>query len=377
MNDENDDKQQIPTSQQNASDELRHTVKSSSSGHLISMDSQAQGSDEFFTKETEMTSSPSGFIINDNIHMSQQVQLPQSDLESDQPTALNVATDKKIKFWRIFALVCGLISFCGYIVALIAANILAHEAQSAGWVIIWIFGLFVQRGMLFLLILAIIALVRIIVLSAQAKSHAFKNYAVAVMGIALVFSPFAISEVLSFFRISWNNDGGVSVSVKSKDPYYVTHSSSSSVSCMKGSHKTSNDLKNIDIDEYYSYVDDPKRRKEFAAESYIETIGEETLCQVAEFYKVNKRYPGENEISDFATKAISDDVRAGVYGIELEVGLAPNKKDFTILFDRTCTNQESDEGNVVVLSPLYGEEGRYCVYDKIDDLVENLGKTRI
>lgn len=300
-------------------------------------------------------------------------------LSNTTQSSKNTATDiekvaKKIKFWKKFSIILGCISAIGYIILLVIMNLMAHGSQY-GWVFVMLFSL-VARGAFFVLfILSIISLVRVMVLSAKRKQHILKDYAMVVVGLVLIFSPLAISKVLSFFRISWNEDESVSVTVKSKDPYYVTGSSSSSSVCING-YRTSNDLKNVDIDDYYGYVDDAKERKLFAAESYVEQIGEEVLCQVGEFYKKNNRYPNESEVEAFASKAISEDVRSGIYNIKLDVGNAPNSKDFTILFDTNCTKKTSDQGNVVVLSPLYGGEGRYCVYNDIGEIVDNIGKMK-
>ena len=122
------------------------------------------------------------------------------------------------------------------------------------------------------------------------------------------------------------------------------------------------DIKNV-------YIDDSERRELFAAEDYVRTIGEEILCQVGKFYKSNNRYPNESEIKSFSSKAANNDLKNGIYDIKLEVGAEPNDKDFTVLFDRNCTNKTAEDGNVVVLSPLYGDSGRYCVYNKIDEII--------
>lgn len=304
--------------------------------------------------------------------------LPPHQNSTPQPTPIptqstNPTTniDKKIRFWKRFSLILGLISFFGYILTLVIANVLAHGTQY-GWVIFMIVGLYIQRAMLILCILSIISIIRVIILSTQRKKHLFKDYAIAIAGLILIFSPFAVTKILSFFRISWNEDNSVSVSVKSKDPYYINGSVSSSSVCVAG-YRTSNDLKNVDINDYYSYVDGAKERKLFATEKYLSTISGEILCQVGEFYKKRGRYPSENEIKNFASQAANDDIRAGIYDIKLETGNTPNDRDFTILFDKNCSNQTSDPGNIVVLSPLYGAEGRYCVYNDIDRIVDNLG----
>lgn len=141
------------------------------------------------------------------------------------------------------------------------------------------------------------------------------------------------------------------------------------------SYIASNSLRQVDIDEHYSYVEDSEKRKIFAAESYLEQIGGEILCQVGIFYRDNARYPNVEEIREFASEAINDDLRAGVYDIKLETGSAPNEQDFTLLFDVSCDNERTSPGDVVVLSPLYGGEGRYCVYQNIDRIVNNINKT--
>ena len=147
-------------------------------------------------------------------------------------------------------------------------------------------------------------------------------------------------------------------------------------------------MEDVDINEYYSDIDDLKyivrysgysddeKRKIIAAGDYFKTIGEEVLCQVGEFYKTNGRYPNEDEIESFQEQAVNEEVKSGVYDIKLEVGKKPNEKDFTILFDKSCNNETIKEGNVVILSPLYEYPGRYCVHNNIDDIVNNLGKIR-
>lgn len=284
-----------------------------------------------------------------------------------------VKFERKIKFWKRFSIVVGIGALVGYILTLVGANISAHQTQH-GWVIFFIVGIFWQRIKLVLLILSIVAFVRIIILNIQRKKHPWKDYAVALIGLALIFSQYAVSGILSLFRISWNEDDSISVTVKSKDPYYILGDRSYGGVCIAG-NKTSNDLKDVDIDEHYDYVD-AERREKFAAETYLETIGEEIFCQVGEFYQENGRYPNEDEVRNFSAQAMSDDVRAGVYDIKLETGEEPNQKDFTILFDKNCSNQRTEMGNVAILSPSYNGEGRYCVSNDIDNIVENLGKTR-
>lgn len=322
-----------------------------------------------------------------------QVQSPVSDISTDTPISSTLSSDtspqdsspngttrempadfttnidKKIRFWKRFSLIIGLITFFGYIFVLIGANVLAHGAQF-GWVIFMMFGM-AWYGLIFVLfVLSLISLIRVVILSSRRKKHVFKDYVMVVVGLLLIFSPYAISGVLSFFRISWNEDSGVSVTMKSKDPYYLSGDSSwGELDCTKMKQTgTSNDLKGIDIDDKYSYVDDKERRKLFAAEHYVQQIGEEIICQVGEFYRKEGRYPNETEIEDFSSSAINDDVRAGIYNIKLEVGAEPNNKDFTILFDRNCTNKTAEDGNIVVLSPLYGNSGRYCVYQAIEEI---------
>ena len=285
------------------------------------------------------------------------------------PADFTTNIDKKIRFWKRFSLIIGLITFFGYILVVIGANVLAHGTQF-GWIIFMMFSM-AWYGLIFVLfVLSLISLIRVVILSSRRKKHVFKDYVMVVVGLLLIFSPYAISGVLSFFRISWNEDSGVSVTLKSKDPYYLSGDSSwGELNCTRMKKTgTSNDLKGIDIDDKYSYVDDEERRKLFAAESYVQQIGEEIICQVGEFYRKEGRYPNETEIEDFSSSAVNDDVRAGIYNVKLEVGAEPNNKDFTVLFDRNCTNKTDKDGNVVVLSPLYGGDGRYCVYQTIDEI---------
>lgn len=297
----------------------------------------------------------------------------QDSLPNDTTQKMSVdstaITDKKIKFWKRFSLIIGLITFFGYIIVLIGANVLAHGTQF-GWVIFMMSGIVWQGLVSVLFVLSLISLIRVVVLSNKRKKHVFKDYAMVTIGLLLIFSPYAISGVLSFLRISWNEDNSVSITLKSKDPYYLSGDSSwGELNCAE-MQKTgaSNELKGIDIDDEYSYVDDKERRKLFAAEQYVRQIGEEIICQVGEFYRKEGRYPNETEIENFSSSAINDDVRAGIYNVKLEVGAEPNNKDFTVLFDRNCTNKTVKDGNVVVLSPLYGDGGRYCVYQTIDEI---------
>lgn len=303
-----------------------------------------------------------------------QGQTSQANTATDQSTNPVENISKKIKFWKNLSITLGLITFFSYIVVLITANVLAHKSQY-GWAVFMMSGLFWRSLIFIFLILSIISLIRVIILNSQRHQHSSKDYITAIIGLALIFSPYAISGILSFFRISCNNDNGVSVTVKSKDPYYINGDSSASWVCAAG-HKTSNDLKNVDINDYYSYVEDVSERKLFAAESYVEQIGEEILCQVGSFYKENGRYPNENEIKSFSSEAVSDDVRAGVYDIKLEIGEEPNERDFTILFDKDCSNKTTEPRNIVVLSPLYGEKGRYCVHNDINTIINNIDKTK-
>lgn len=207
-------------------------------------------------------------------------------------------------------------------------------------------------------------------LSSERKKHLFKDYAVIAIGVFLSFSPYLLSTALSSFRISWNEDNSISVTEKSKDPYHLSGSAGNGGKCAKGK-STSNDLKNIDIDDYYSYVKGSKERKVFAARSYVEEISEEILCQIGDFYQNNDRYPNESELKGFSSKAINDDIRNGVYSIKLEVGAEPNDQDFTVIFDKNCTNKTVETGNIAVLSPLYGDDGRYCVYNSIDEILKS------
>lgn len=301
----------------------------------------------------------------------------QTNMAQNLSNKTNYSTDgisNKIKFWKKFSLIIGLAVFFGYIILLVGANVLAHGTQF-GWVIFMMAGLIWQGLISILLVLSIISFVQIIVLSTKRKKHILKDYIIAIIGLLLIFSPYAISGILSLFRISWNEDNSISVTVKSDDPYYLSGDSSNGSVCIQG-YRTSNDLKDVDINEYYDYVDDDEMRKIFAAKNYVETIGEEVLCQVGEFYKTNGRYPNEDEIESFQKQAVNEDVKSGIYDIKLEVGKKPNEKDFTILFDKNCSNKTMKDGNVAVLSPLYGDSGRYCVYNDIDDIVNNLGKTR-
>ena len=293
---------------------------------------------------------------------------PLTPQPQNEPFNSNANIDKKIRFWKRFSLALGLITFFGYILFLISANILAHGTQF-GWVIFMMFGMAWHYLVFVLIILSLISFIRVIALSKRRKKHVFKDYAMAVIGLLLIFSPYAISGILSFFRISWNEDSSVSITLKSKDPYYLSGNSHwGALDCSKR-QGASNQLKNIDVDSYYDYVDDPERRKIFAAKHYVETIGEEILCQVGEFYRDNNRYPDENEIKTFSSKAANNDLRNGIYNIKLEVGAEPNDKDFTVLFNKNCTNKTTEDNNVVVLSPLYGDSGRYCVHNKIDEII--------
>ena len=186
--------------------------------------------------------------------------------------------DKKIKFWKKFSIIIGLITFFGYILILIGANVLAHGTQF-GWAIFIIFSM-AWHGLIFIFfILSLVSLIRVAVLSSRRKKHFFKDYVMAAIGLLLVFSPYAISGVLSFFRISWDEDSNFSVTLKSKDPYYLSGGHSRvKLDCTKiQKTKTSNDLKDIDTDESYSYIDSEEKRKLFAAEHYMQQIGEEII----------------------------------------------------------------------------------------------------
>lgn len=293
--------------------------------------------------------------------------------EMPQPHATNSTAsinNRKIRFWKKLSITLGVFSLVGYFVILIIANVLAHGDQF-GWVIFMIASLVVQRLMLVSLILSIISFIRVIILSSQRKRHLFKDYLMVVIGLILIFSPIAASGVLSFFRISWGDDNSISVTLKSKDPYHITGSSSAGSVCTKG-HQASNELKNVNIDDYYSYVGDAKERKLFAAAHYVESISEEIQCQVGEFYKKNNRFPNADEIEKFSAEALNDDLRNHTYNIKLETGAKPNQEDFTILFNRSCNNREVKQGNVAILSPHYGADGRYCSYNNIETIVKNL-----
>lgn len=302
-------------------------------------------------------------------------QIDSTGLAQKKPLSSGADVDKKIRFWKKFSLTVGLITFFGYILVLIVANTMAHGTQF-GWIIFMIFGSAWQSLVSVLFILSLVCILRVIVLSRRRKEHILKDYVVVGIGLLLIFSPYAISGVLSFFRITWNEDDSVSITLKSKDPFYISDSTSSSWVCVKG-YETSNDLKSADINEKYNYIDGEKKRILFATKQYMEQISNEISCQVGEFYKQNGHYPGEDDIKKFSEEAINDDLRAGVYSVKLETGEEPNNKDFTILFDKNCTNKTNDKGNVVVLSPIYDKnEGRYCVYNDIGQIVNNLGKVK-
>lgn len=274
--------------------------------------------------------------------------------------------DKKIKFWKRFSVILGLISFFGYIITLVATNIMAHGMQY-GWVIFMVVGRVVQRAMFVLCVLSIIAIARVIILSSHRKQHLAKDYIMVVLGFALIFSPFAISEVLSYFRISWNDDDNVSITIKSKDPFYLSGDVSNSSSCDRRSGR-------LMPDEYKAIYGAENSDEMMNMKAYVSLIGEEILCPIAEFYKENGRYPNDVELQSLAAKVESEDMRSGLYNLRLEVGNEPNETDFTVLFDKNCTNQTPRPGQISVLSPLYGEQGRYCVYNELDDILENLEK---
>lgn len=276
--------------------------------------------------------------------------------------------DKKIKFWKRFSVILGLVSFFGYIIILVVANIMAHGMQY-GWVVFMVVGRVAQRAMFALCALSIIAIFRVIILSSRRKQHLAKDYIMVVLGFALIFSPFAISEVLSYFRISWNDDDSVSITIKSKDPFYLSGDVSSSASCDRRSGR-------LMPDEYKAIygAENSDEDKVMNMKTYVSLIGEEILCPIAEFYKENGRYPNDAELQALTTKVESEDMHSGLYHLRLEVGNEPNETDFTVLFDKNCTNRTSRPGQISVLSPLYGEQGRYCVYNELDDILENLEK---
>ena len=292
--------------------------------------------------------------------------------------------DKKIKFWKKLALILGSISFLGYILVIVGANILAHETKT-GSVIFILFSVMWLQFAFVLFILSLVSLVRIIVLSRRRKKHVFKDYVIVVTSLILIaFSPFVIGGFLSFFSVSQNEDDNVTVTLESndnvsvvsklKDPYYLSGSlgwSGSSYSCSKEQITSTYNNSKALIDEY-SHTIDEETQKMYIAKTYVETVGEEILCQIGEFYRGNKRYPNEDEIEVFSSNAVSDDLRNGIYNIKLEVGSEPNDKDFTILFDKNCVNNMTIDGNIAVLSPLYyGNVGRYCVYTNIDGFLDD------
>lgn len=326
------------------------------------------------SQETPATGLPrTGNIpAGEPITASPQEDSPQTNHHYNQPASSTRELEKKINFWKKLSIIAGILSFAGYFITLIVTNLSAHKSE-ASLLIFWMVGLLFQKIIFILCALSIIAIIRVIVLSNQRKKHAFKDYAITIIGFALTLSPYAASSMLSLFRITWNDDNSISVTMKSDDPYYITGSSSSWPACKK-QRKTSNELKNVNINEYYHYIDEARRRQEFATEYYMESIAEEIMCQVGEFYKNNKRYPSENEIEKLSLNASNDEVRSGVYHIKPEIGAKPNKTDFTVLFGKSCNNKDIEEGNVVVLSPQYNGKGRYCVYDRIDDILEGLEK---
>ena len=364
MEDDNANFEEQNSIQQSTINTLRYNfTDSSQAASSLGPTTQVQSPVSDISTNTSMSSSFSGGA-------SPQDSLP-NGVTQKMPVDFIENIDKKIKFWKKFSLIIGLITFFGYIIVLIGTNVLAHETQF-GWVVFMMFGMAWQGLIFALFVLSLISLIRVVVLSNKRKKHIFKDYAMVAIGLLLIFSPYAISGVLSFFRISWNEDNSVSVTLKSKDPYYLSGDSSWAAwnKCAKGG-KTSNDLKNVNVDDYYSYVDGAEKRKLFAAQHYVEQIGEEIVCQVGEFYRENGRYPNEAEIDNFSSNAINDDVKKGIYNIKPEVGNEPNEKDFTILFDKDCTNKTIEDGNIVVLSPLYGDGGRFCVYNDIDEVLES------
>ena len=153
---------------------------------------------------------------------------PASLSQTPSPTlqlSCTANVDKKIRYWRKFSLILGLIAFFGYIFAVIGANVLARKMQF-GWIIFMVFSMAWRDLVLVLFLLSLISLIRIIVLSKRRKKHVFRNYAMVVIGLVLVFSPHALSDALALLRISWNENNSVSVTLKSKDPYYLSGDSS-------------------------------------------------------------------------------------------------------------------------------------------------------
>ena len=130
---------------------------------------------------------------------SSQDSLP-NDVTQKMPVDFIANIDKKIKFWKKFSLIIGLIAFFGCFIVLIGANVLAHGAQYGGGAIVMILIMAWQGLVLALLVLWLISLIRVVVLSNKRKKHVFKDYAVVAIGLLLFFLPYVISDVLSFFQ---------------------------------------------------------------------------------------------------------------------------------------------------------------------------------
>ena len=293
-----------------------------------------------------------------NENFDNQLAAPQVAPNTEATVTENAAKDltikikKKIQRWKIFSLVIGLIAFFGFFICYVIFNYHTDDswAASAKFAFSWL----LTAGALLLVLL--ISLLRTLALSIRRKKHFLVDYAVIILGAALVVSPpFLIIKLSQVFNIYLPNDNNKSFSIKlkTKDPYHFSTSRGSSMIC-DNKVRTSNELK-----QTYD-LDDPDDK-----DSYFDSIGDELICQIDKFYKKNMRYPNEEEFKKIANEMSNDDVRSGAYNLKMENKKAPNSTDFVVMFNNKCGAPE--EKRVSVFSPIYGKKQRVCSYGTVGE----------
>lgn len=115
--------------------------------------------------------------------------------------------DEKIKFWKNFSIILGLIIFFGFIITNITINEIDTvndlNNKPEAIVLISLIFTFAWKKIVFVSsILSLFCLIRIVILSSRRKKHILKDYIVTILGMILTFLPYAIFWVSSLFTKS-------------------------------------------------------------------------------------------------------------------------------------------------------------------------------
>ena len=320
------------------------------------LDAAANNQDTTLSTSDTATDNQVATSLVQNENFDNQLATPQAAPSTTATATENAAKDlairikKKIQRWKIFSLTIGLIAFFGFFICYTIFHYRTDDswAASATFAYSW----FLAVGALLLVLL--ISLLRILALSIKCKKHLFINYAMPVLGAALVVSPpflmIKLSQVFNIYLPNKNNKS-FSIRLKTKDPYHHSVSTGNSPVC-DSKVRTSNELKQM-----YD-LDNPDKK-----EGYFHSISREFICQIDKFYKKNMRYPNEEEFKKIANEMSNDDVRSGAYNLKMENKKAPNSTDFVVMFDNECGAPE--EKRVSVFSPIYGKKQRVCSYGTV------------